>query len=538
MSSLRIYGIARTRAFRALWVAKELGVDYEHLPIEIGDAGARTPEFLAINPNGRLPVIVDGDFVLFELLAITLYLAKKHSPGRLYPATLEGEARAWQWSLWAVTEVDRGVNIWSLHAVRLPPEERDAAKRAEALKVLEAPFRVLDAAISKQPYLLGKRFYRRRSQRRRRHQPRRRHGFERRAEPEGLAQPLPRSAGGARGAGAEGQGRQRNAGRGDAAHRPDQPPVSSSPAPFNLGQTIQQALALHQQGRLDEAEKLYTRALKAQRDNFDALHLLGMLNHQRGKPAEAHRLIAAALKVQPGSPDALSNLAMVLHALKRDDEALAAIDKALKLAPGHLDALNNRGNILLDLKRPADAIAAFDAVLAKEPRHLQALVNRGNARTELGEPGQALADYDAALAMAPFHPLALYNRGNALRALGRMQEALAAYEQALASAPNHPGAWLNRGIALAAFNRHAEALSSYARLLALQPDNAEAHFNNAMSMLTLGDYPARLCRIRMALEAGWHGRPQRFPAGRHGSAIRRSPARPSCCTPSRVLATP
>ena len=121
MSSLRIYGIARTRAYRALWVAMELGLDYEHLPIEIGDAGARSPEFLAINPNGRLPVIVDDGFVLFESLAITLYLAKKHSLGKLYPATLEGEARAWQWSFWAIAEVDRGVNIWSLHAVRLPP---------------------------------------------------------------------------------------------------------------------------------------------------------------------------------------------------------------------------------------------------------------------------------------------------------------------------------------------------------------------------------------------------------------------------------
>ena len=122
MSGLRIYGIARTRAYRALWVAMELGLDYEHLPIEIGDAGARSPEFLAINPNGRLPVIVDDDFVLFESLAITLYLAKKHSAGKLYPGTLEGEARAWQWSFWAIAEVDRGVNIWSLHAVRLPPE--------------------------------------------------------------------------------------------------------------------------------------------------------------------------------------------------------------------------------------------------------------------------------------------------------------------------------------------------------------------------------------------------------------------------------
>jgi glutathione S-transferase len=158
MSQLRIYGIARTRAFRALWVAKELGIDYEHFPIEIGDAGARTPEFLAINPNGRLPVIVDGDFVLFESLAITMYLAKKHAAGSLYPATLEGEARTWQWSLWALTEVDRGVNIWSLHAVRLPEAERDAPKREEALKVLVAPFKVLDAAVSKQAYLLGNDF--------------------------------------------------------------------------------------------------------------------------------------------------------------------------------------------------------------------------------------------------------------------------------------------------------------------------------------------------------------------------------------------
>ena len=156
MADLRIYGIARTRAFRPLWVANEVGLEYEHLPIEIGDAGA--PEFRAINPNGRLPFIEDNGFVLFESLAITLYLAKKHANGRLYPATLEGEARTWQWSMWALNEVDRGVNIWSLHAVRLPADERDAGKRDEALKVVAAPFRVLDAAVARQPYLLGDEF--------------------------------------------------------------------------------------------------------------------------------------------------------------------------------------------------------------------------------------------------------------------------------------------------------------------------------------------------------------------------------------------
>jgi glutathione S-transferase len=153
MSNLRIYGVARTRAFRALWIAKELGLDYEHIPIDIGDLGARSPDYLAINPNGRLPAIDDGGFGLWESLAITLYLAKKH--GRFYPTTLEGEAKAWQWTLWAVQEVDRGVNIWSLHAVRLPPEDRDPQRRAEALKVLEAPFKVLDGALAGRAYLLG-----------------------------------------------------------------------------------------------------------------------------------------------------------------------------------------------------------------------------------------------------------------------------------------------------------------------------------------------------------------------------------------------
>lgn len=156
--SLRIYGVARTRAFRVIWICKEIGLDYEHVPIETGPTGARRPDYLAINPNGRLPAIDDDGFVLWESLAITMYLAKKHATGRLYPPTLEGEARTWQWSMWALNEVDRGVNIWSLHAVRLPPEDRDVAKRDEALKALVAPFKVLNDALADRPHLLGEAF--------------------------------------------------------------------------------------------------------------------------------------------------------------------------------------------------------------------------------------------------------------------------------------------------------------------------------------------------------------------------------------------
>jgi glutathione S-transferase len=158
MSRLRIYGIARTRAFRALWIANELGLDYEHVPIEIGQAGARQAEYLALNPNGRLPAIEDDGFVLWESLAITLYLAKKYSLGNLYPEKLQDEANTWKWTLWAANEVERAVNIWSLHAIRLPPEDRHPGALADAIRVMTPPFGVLDRELAGRPYLLGDRF--------------------------------------------------------------------------------------------------------------------------------------------------------------------------------------------------------------------------------------------------------------------------------------------------------------------------------------------------------------------------------------------
>ena len=158
MARLRIYGIARTRAFRVLWMAEELGLDYEHIPVETGPAGARQPDYLAVNPNGRLPAIDDDGFILWESLAINIYLAKKHATGTLYPATPQGEAKATQWSLWAANEIERATNVWSFHAERLPQAERDPKIAAAAIDLLAPPYRVLDKALAAQPYLLGDSF--------------------------------------------------------------------------------------------------------------------------------------------------------------------------------------------------------------------------------------------------------------------------------------------------------------------------------------------------------------------------------------------
>ena len=81
MSNLKIYGVPLSRAYRALWMANELGLDYENVPIHFADGSAKTPEYLAVNPNGRIPAIDDNGFKLWESMAINLYLAKKHGSG-------------------------------------------------------------------------------------------------------------------------------------------------------------------------------------------------------------------------------------------------------------------------------------------------------------------------------------------------------------------------------------------------------------------------------------------------------------------------
>jgi tetratricopeptide (TPR) repeat protein len=259
--------------------------------------------------------------------------------------------------------------------------------------------------------------------------------------------------------------------------------------PFNIAQALQEALSLHQQGRLREAEKLYARTLKAAPDNFDALHLLGLVKAQSGQMGEAYRLMSAALKRNPNAPDALVNFANVLHALKRDAEALEWLDKALALRPDDPETLLYRGNALSSLDRTEEALSCFEQVLARNPVQADALLNRGTALARLGRHAEALADFDALLACLPSHVGGLYNRGTALLDLECPDQALVSFDAALASAPQHVGAWNNRGRALQALNRHSEAVMSFEKAITIDKDYADAHSNLALSLLTLGQLP-------------------------------------------------
>ncbi len=282
--------------------------------------------------------------------------------------------------------------------------------------------------------------------------------------------------------------------------------------PDALARAINEAAGYYQQGRLDDADKICTRVLKAAPDWFDALHLAGLLKLDSGKAAAAQVLLAKALKLNPHAPQVLANYGRTLSALNRDDEAMAALDKALALAPDSFETINIRGNVLLKLNRPAEAAAAFERVLALEPRFLGARANLGNALAQLGRFDAALAHYDAVLAVQPAHPEMLVNRGGALAGLGRLDEALTAYDRALVLRSDYGKARIGRGATLAALNRHQDALQEYASALAADKSNADIQHNEALSLLTLGDY----IRGFQKYEARWlrTGMPRRRSLGK------------------------
>jgi len=150
---MKLYGIPGSRAFRSIWAAEEVGVDYELVPMSFLESN-KTPEYLAINPNGRIPALVDGELALFESMAINLYLAKTYG-GKLYPSDPHDEARALQWTIWGLTELEPHLIPMVLHKVFLPEDQRDPEVVSRAEAAVERPLGVLDAHLADREYLLG-----------------------------------------------------------------------------------------------------------------------------------------------------------------------------------------------------------------------------------------------------------------------------------------------------------------------------------------------------------------------------------------------
>ncbi len=267
----------------------------------------------------------------------------------------------------------------------------------------------------------------------------------------------------------------------------------------SINATLQHAAALHSQGQLGQAEKLYRAILAEVPAHFDAMHLLGVIALQTGHAQAAVELIGKATAINRKHPAAHLHMGNALLELQRNDEALASYERALKLKPDYAEALGNRGNVLLILKRADEALACHERALKLTPGDHELYNNRGNALQDLNRPEEAMASYQRALALQPDYAEALSNYGNALLTLKRYDEALVTLDHAIALRPDFHQALFNRGNALLGLKRYADALASYDRAIALSPEFQQAIYNRGNALKELGQYDDALASFERAV---------------------------------------
>lgn len=158
--SLTIHGIAASRASRPLWAATELGLAFRHVATPYTGGGTRTPAFLAINPNGHIPVVVDhrspeegGETVVWESMACALYLARHHGQPdglSITPANASEDAEALRWSFWAVTGAEADALTVLMHRMAMPAERRKPELAEAAERRLAVPLKVIEQHLQRQ----------------------------------------------------------------------------------------------------------------------------------------------------------------------------------------------------------------------------------------------------------------------------------------------------------------------------------------------------------------------------------------------------
>ncbi len=157
MPAITLYGVGASRAYRNIWMLNELDLKFDHDSIHYTDPKLKLPPYSHLNPNARIPMLKLDDFIVYESLAINLYLAQRF-PSALTPSTVEAQGQAMQYSLWAATELEQPIMDWAVNTLVKPAGERDDALAASSRAKLERPLQALEQHLSASSYLLGDQF--------------------------------------------------------------------------------------------------------------------------------------------------------------------------------------------------------------------------------------------------------------------------------------------------------------------------------------------------------------------------------------------
>jgi glutathione S-transferase len=158
--AIRFYSWPKSSGSRVSWALEELGVPYEYIELDRAKNEHKAPEFLAINPNGKVPALIDDGVSYFESLAIILHLGERYGVDRgLWPKAGQERADAMSWSVWSLTELYVYMRDHVYHGVDSPisykPEQRSAAAAAFDLSVTKKNLAMLEERLAGRDYICG-----------------------------------------------------------------------------------------------------------------------------------------------------------------------------------------------------------------------------------------------------------------------------------------------------------------------------------------------------------------------------------------------
>lgn len=157
MHKLKIYGTPNTSAGRCYWTMEELNLKYDRIPLDLRAKEQKSPEYLKLNPNGKVPCLIDGDFVIWESVAINYYLCEKHKP-ELLGQNLEARALVQQWSIWSMTELQPPTVDLLIQTVFVPEERRDLGHIEKLRQRIPGLLGILDRHLETRKFMVGEEF--------------------------------------------------------------------------------------------------------------------------------------------------------------------------------------------------------------------------------------------------------------------------------------------------------------------------------------------------------------------------------------------
>ena len=239
---------------------------------------------------------------------------------------------------------------------------------------------------------------------------------------------------------------------------------------------FQNGLALLQQGKLAEADKLFLQAHQLDENNVDVLNLLGIRSYQLQAYPSALDFLNRANQLAPHSAQTLSNLGLVHNALLQFSDALHFFDLAIHCDSNIPETHNNRGNALKGLQRIAEANQAYETAMNLRPNYAEALSNQGVLLLEEGKAVKAITLFEKALQANPHFAIAYNNLGNAFTEIKNYDDAFQCFERALQINPNYLDACLNFGNSLKKCKQYEAAIDCYQYALKINPENAKTFF--------------------------------------------------------------